>query len=140
MCHRLAGRTFREGSAMNKPLVPEDLKLARPCVYLARAATAHLKSFVTGLTPPKAPKAVWDDDRVTGTILRAATTPATTTQSGWAQQLAGVAVLDLVQSVTSISAAAEVIDRALKLSMDGIAEYFVPGRPLTAASAGAWVP
>jgi hypothetical protein len=83
---------------------------------------------------------MWGDDPVTDIILRATTGPAAVSgSSGWAQSLAGVAVLDLVQSVTSISAAAEVIDRALKLNMDGIAEYRVPGRPLTAAEAGQWV-
>jgi len=122
-----------------RPLVPEDVRRTRPVVYLARAATASLKSFVTGATPANVAKSLWGDDRVTGTILRAVSAPATTTTSGWAKELAGVAVLDLVQSITSISAGADIIDRALKLNMDGIAEYRVPGRVLNAAAAGAWV-
>jgi hypothetical protein len=124
---------------MNKPLVPEDIKRARPAVYLCRAAAASLKSFVTGASPVNAARAMWGDDRITDIILRAVSSPATTGTPGWAQSLAGVAILDLVQSITSLSAAADVIDRALKLNMDGIAEYRVPGRPLTAAEAGQWV-
>jgi hypothetical protein len=121
--------------------IPQDFGLERPraATYLARAATASSKSFVTGVTPANVVKSLWEDDRVTGTILRAASSPATTTTSGWAKELASVAVLDIVQSITSLSAAADVIDRALKLNMDGIAQYFVPGRALTAAAAGSWV-
>jgi len=105
---------------------------------LARAATATLRSYVTGASPTSIARSMWDDG-VTGLILRATSSPATTTTTGWAKEIAGVAVLDLVQSVTSISAAAEVIDRALKLNMDGIAEYRVPGRILDPTAAAAWV-
>jgi Phage capsid family len=77
-------------------------------------------------------------DVVTAEILRSATAPATTTTTNWAQQLAGIAIYDLVQSITSQSAAAAVIDRALQLNMDGIAELRVPGR-VVSASAAAWV-
>src|SRR5262249_26954163 len=59
--------------------------------------------------------------------------------SGWAASLAGVAIYDLIQTATSLSAAAELISRGLKLNMDGIAEYRVPGRVLNAAAAGQWV-
>jgi capsid protein len=127
---------------MNKPLrplVPEDIKTARPCVYLIRAASAHLRSFITGATPSNAARSMFADDRVTDVIIRAATTPATTTTSGWAKELAGVAIYDLIQSITSLSAAAEVIDRSLKINLDGIAQALIPARALSAANAGQWV-
>src|SRR5258707_1329270 len=121
-------------------LVPEGIKTARPCVYLVRAASAHLTAFTSGAPPSNAAKAMmFADDRVTDVILRAATGPATTTTIGWAQQLAGVAILDLVQSITSISAAAEVIDRGLKTNLDRIAELRIPSRVLNASAAGQWV-
>ena len=126
---------------MNKPLqplVPEDVRRARPSVYLNRAACAHLRSFITGQTPVNAAEKMFGRDLATDTILKAATAPAMTTTTGWAKELAGVAIFDLVQSITSISAAAEVISRGLKLNLDGIAELRVPGRVLNAA-AGAWV-
>jgi len=117
-----------------------DVRKVRPCVYLARAAGATLRSYITGMTPTNAARAMFGHDPVTDIILRATSAPAAISgTAGWAQSLAGVAILDLVQSITSISAAADVIDRALKLNMDGIAEYRMPGRPLTAAEAGQWV-
>ena len=77
---------------MNKPLVPEDVKRARPCVYLARAAASHLRAFNTGMTPVNAAKQMFGQDLVTDLILRAPTTPAAISgSSGWAQSLAGVA-------------------------------------------------
>src|SRR5262249_16821438 len=72
-------------------------------------------------------------------IRRSATSPADLTSSGWAQPLAGVAIFDLVPGGTSISAAAEISGRGLKLNMNGIAEARVPGRVLNAAAVGQWV-
>jgi hypothetical protein len=121
--------------------LPTDIeaKQPRPAAYVVRAATASLRSFLSGATPVSVARSLWDDDRVTPIVLRAATGPALTTQSGWAQQLAGVAIVDLVQSVTSLSAAAEVIDRSLKINLDGIAQALIPARALSAANAGQWV-
>jgi hypothetical protein len=104
----LAGRAFREGSAMNrpKPLVPEDLakRAARPSVYLCRAATASLRSFVSdGATPINIARDLWGDDSVTNLVLRAATAPARTDTANWAQQLATTSIIDFVQSITSRS-------------------------------------
>jgi hypothetical protein len=59
-------------------------------------------------------------DIVTLEILRSASTPATTTQTGWAAELARVAIYDLVQQATTVSAAATLIDRGLQVSLDGI--------------------
>jgi hypothetical protein len=123
----------------HKPLVPEDLVRVRPAAHLARAATAHLRGYVKKSTPEYVVAQMWGRDPVTVEVLRAATAPATTTTSGWAKELARVAVYDLVQSTTSISAGAQLIDRGLQLSLDGIAELRVPGRVLNAAAAGQWV-
>ena len=119
----------------HKPLVPEDLVRVRPAAHLARAATAHLRGYVKKSTPEYVVAQMWGRDPVTVEVLRAATAPATTTTSGWAKELARVAVYDLVQSTTSISAGAQLIDRGLQLSLDGIAELRVPGRVLNAAAA-----
>jgi hypothetical protein len=82
---------------------------------------------------------MFGDDQVTDIVLKAASAPATTTTAGWAQSLAGIAIFDLIQSITSLSAAADLIDRALKINMDGIVEAHVPSRALSAAAAGAWI-
>jgi hypothetical protein len=116
-----------------------SIKHARPAVYLARAAAAHLRAFITKSTPDRAADQMFGRDIVTAEVIRAASTPATTTTTGWAKELAGVAIFDMVQSITSISAAADIISRGLKVNLDGIAEMRVPGRTLTAAAAGLWV-
>src|SRR5262249_49962920 len=122
---------------MTRPFpLPQDLGLKRTRLsYLARAGAAHLRAFVTGNTPEREAKAMYGDD----TVLKAASASATLGTAGWAKELGGIAVYDLIQSATSITAFAELINLALKLNMDGIAEYHVPGRMLNAAAAGAWV-
>jgi hypothetical protein len=113
-------------------------QVPRPGVSLIRAATC----FVRGggkRTPESAFRELgFSHDPVADLIIRSATSAADTTTSGWAKELAAVAIFDLVQSITSLSAAAALIDRGLKLSMDGVAEMRVPGRVLNAAAAGLW--
>src|SRR5262249_51223127 len=108
-----------------------------PAAYLVKAATAHLRGFVTGQKPERVARDLFDD-QITDIILQRSTSTqaAVGGTSAWAASMAGIAVYDLVQSVTSLSAAADLIDRALKLNMDGIAEMRVPGRSLIP---GAWV-
>jgi hypothetical protein len=120
-----------------QPLEETSIKKARPSVYVIRAAAAHLRAYVEKSTPLNAARAMFNDP-VTDLILRSAISAADMTSSGWAQQLAGVAIYDTIQSITSISAAAALIDRGLKLSMDRVAEMRVPGRVLNAAAAGLW--
>src|SRR5262245_51215336 len=81
---------------------------ARASAYHHRAACARLRAFVDGhgSTPEGVARTMFPDDRVTETVLKAATAPAMTSVSGWAKELAGVAVIDLVQSITSLSAGA----------------------------------
>src|SRR5262249_27672900 len=117
------------------PLVPEDaFRRANPSIYLARAATAHLRSFVTGQTPINAAKAMYGEaDHVTPAILRSASTAAKTQQAGWAQDLARMAVLATIQDAAPISAAASIIARSLSLDLGALAQLSVPSRPLTPA-------
>jgi len=128
---------------MNRPFpIPSDFaaERPRPCTHIHRAARAHLRSFVTGGTPSNIVKSMWADDRVTPLILRAASGPAAISgTSAWAASLAGIAIYDLIQSITSLSAAADVIDRGLKLNLDSIAEMRIPGRVLAASAAGQWI-
>ena len=116
--------------------LPSDMKNVRAASLLARAGAAHLKAFITGDTPERTAKAMFGDS----TIIKAATTPAMLSgTSQWAASLGGVAVYDLVQDATTVSAAADLIDRGLKVTMNGVAELYIPGRTLTASSAGQWV-
>jgi len=125
---------------MNKPLVPEDLvKTARPSVYVFRAAAASLRSYATRGTPEYVAGKMFKGDVITPEILKAATAPAETAVTGWAAEIARLAIYDMLQSITSISAAAEVISRGLKITMDGIATHRVPGRVINPAQAGTWI-
>ena len=112
--------------------LPSDMRAAN---ILARAGAAHLRAFITGKSPEREAKAMFGADFV----LKAATGPATIGTAAWAGSLAPVSIYGLVADITSISAAAALIDRGLKLDMDGIAEHRVPGRVLNAAAAGMWV-
>lgn len=122
-----------------------ELNTARPAVALIRAAACHVRAGLNLLgagarSPEGAARELGFRDPLVDVIIqRSATSAADTTTSGWAQQLAGMAIFDFIQSITSISAAAEVIGRSLKINMDGIAEHRVPGRVLNAAAAGQWV-
>ena len=122
-----------------QPFEESSIKRARPAVYLFRAAACHLRAHAKKSSPEAMAQQMFNGDPVTGIVLRAATSAADTTSSGWAQQLAGVAIYDFIQSITSLSAGADLIARGLQLSMDKIAEYRVPGRVPAAAAAGLWV-
>jgi len=111
--------------------LPSDMRAAN---ILARAGAAHLRAFITGKSPEREAKAMFGADFV----LKAATGPATIGTAAWAGSLAPVSIYGLVADITSISAAAALIDRGLKLDMDGIAELRVPGRMVNAAAAGLW--
>jgi len=116
----------------------------QPAASVFRAAACHVRGgleLVGGERRTLAAAARelgYRDSLVDALVQRAATSAADTTSTGWSHELAGVAILDLVQSITSISAAAQLIDRGLKLNMDRFAEYRVPGRVLNAAAAGMW--
>jgi hypothetical protein len=111
----------------------------RPAVSLIRAAAAFVRAGGKGSPQAAYRELGYAHDPVADYIIRAATSAADTTSAAWAQPLAGIAIYDLLQTVTSQSAAAEVISRGLKITMDRIAEYRIPGRTPAAAAAGMWV-
>src|SRR6516164_689728 len=91
-----AGRGSLRGRQMTvaRPFpLPSDMRAAN---ILARAGAAHLRAFITGNTPEREARAMFGD----GTIIKAATAPATLTTPGWAKDLGGVAIYDLIQSAT----------------------------------------
>src|SRR5262249_4304632 len=105
---------------MTIALDPTDRnKRPRPPTHLARAAAAHIRAFVDGTTPERKAKEMFEDDKVTDVILKAASTPAAISNVGWAGALAGQAVEDSVMAITSSSAAADLMSRGLKLNFDG---------------------
>jgi hypothetical protein len=112
----------------------------RAANILARAGAAHLRAFITGKSPEREAKAMFGADERVDFVLKAATGPAAIAGTPeWAANIAPVSIYGMVADITSISAAAALIDRGLKLDMDHVAELRVPGRTLNAAAAGMWV-
>jgi hypothetical protein len=120
--------------------VAEEIrKRSRPCTYLYRAAAAHARAYVDGASPERVAKSLFEDDRVTIWLTRAASDPAMLTTPGWAAELGRQAVFDLVAAATTVSAAADLIARGLRVSLAGYSQITVPGRMVDAEHAGAWV-
>src|SRR5262245_45629924 len=110
------------------PLVPEDLaRNARDARSnnvrsFMRAAAAHaVAGFAGGASLPLQVAArLWPGDRGVGeTLTRAASASAMTTTTGWAAELGHSVIADLLTQLGRASAAAALIDLALKLSFDG---------------------
>ena len=129
---------------MTRPFpLPADIAngraAARASVHVWRAAAASLRAYVTRSTPMHCAERMFGRrDTITPEILKAASAPAEIAVTGWAAEISRVAIFDMLQSITSLSAAAEVISRGLKLNMDGIGTHRVPGRVVNPAQAGAW--
>src|SRR5262249_26282299 len=68
----------------------------------------------------------WGDDKLAAMLTRATGAPATTTVSGWAQELTQVADA-LLQSLVPMSAAAQVLAAGLSASFNGAATIRIPG-------------
>jgi hypothetical protein len=97
---------------------------------------------VQGLgSPERIAKARWPEDEVTLALLtRAAASPATTTTSGWASQLATTAVADFVASLAPQSAAAALFAKAMQVPLNGASSVSIPRRNGVPASVdAAWV-
>jgi|SRR6516162_3302812 hypothetical protein len=119
--------------------LPEGMRVPRAAVCIWRAAAASLRAYVTRSTPEYVAGKMFKGDVISAEILKAATAPAETAVTGWAAEIARVAIFDMIQSITSISAAAEIISRGLRLNMDGIGTLRVPGRVVNPAAAGSWI-
>ena len=59
-------------------------------------------------------------------VLRAASAPATTSQPGWAAELAQTTTLAFLANLVPLSAGADLLSRALSLSFDGAAVINIP--------------
>ena len=110
------------------PLVPEDVN-GRPSDHLVRAMVAAALNY---FDPAKAgsekvARRLWPDDSATHLVTRAATVPADTATSGWASQLAGSAVADLVMTMGPTACAGELFRRAIALQFGTAAAITVPG-------------
>jgi hypothetical protein len=114
---------------------PEPVNRDRGRDVLFRAATA---SFISSVSKGSA-IALTHDDLPVNTLLRATTNPATLGTSSWAGALAATAVDDTIVGLAGPSAAAELIQRGLRVDLSGYGAIQVPGRIVDPADAGAFV-
>jgi hypothetical protein len=76
-----------------------SIRKARPSTYLFRAGASFVHGHITGSTPERAARELFGTDPVTAEILKAASSPAQMTTTGWAAELARLAIEDLVAEV-----------------------------------------
>lgn len=120
---------------MNIELRPKDQpSFARhepplqPGNLFTRIATAYALAHVHRTRPVELAHSMWPDDRGLHDLLqRGASAPAMTTVSGWAMELARRVVADTLAALTPQSAAAELFQLGLSLSLDGAGIISVPG-------------
>jgi hypothetical protein len=115
-----------------------SVKRTRPSVYLYRAASAHVVAHVKGVKPERIVKDLFPDP-VTDFVIRTAAGQATTGTPSWAGALGQQVVDDSVQAIATLSAAAGLIQRGMKIDFGHLASIRVPGRLLDANDAGQWV-
>jgi hypothetical protein len=94
------------------------IRKARLCTYLARAASSYVRAAMTRGTPEGCAKQMFGGDPVTQIVMRAATSQAKTTGSGWADSLAAQTVDDFVLSIAVLSAGAALIAKGLRINFD----------------------
>ena len=123
--------------------LPSDVESTRrrPADYLYRAASACVHAHTTHSTPERAARELFGSDPVVAEILKAASSGATTSGSGWADVLARAAIDDTIAAAASLSAGADLIARATRVSFDNFGSIKIPGRAFAAnnADAGLWV-
>jgi hypothetical protein len=132
MSPRAAVRSLPAPSLRNAPLpVPAATYLFRAAVCFLRARLAN-QSIIE-----KTCESLYPNDPVTPMIARSTTSPATTTDPSWAGPLARKAVSSLLQEIVSVSAAADLLTRALRINFDrGV--VLLPGRQLANAGNAGW--
>jgi HK97 family phage major capsid protein len=121
--------------------LPEDLglKRTRAATYLYRAAASHIRAHQLGNANAERVAKELFDEPVTQWVIRAASSVATIGSPAWAGALAEQAVDDSIMAIASVSAAAGLVQRGLKIDFARRASIRVPGRIMDATDAGQWV-
>ena len=107
-----------------RPIVPEDLhrnghaRRRQSVAAVTRALSAHALSVARkGAVPVEHIRARWPDDRLAAFVAKGTSSPAMTTQAGWAAELAHSVVADFVAALASASAGADLFVRGLQLGL-----------------------
>jgi hypothetical protein len=114
---------------------PQPVSRERPRDVVDRALAAHFLAYANGR------QSVADfirDDLPARLLLRGATTPATSSTTGWGAELAATAIADVISGIAPVSAGAALIGLGLQVPFDSAAAIRVPGRVVQASDAGGW--
>ena len=104
-----------------------------------RLLTARAIASLNGESASYVAARMWPNDRVLGEIVqRAASAPATTFTTGWAAELAQLLIVDTLEALGPVSAAAQMAADGLTLTFDGRGIISVPGFVADATQA-TWV-
>jgi hypothetical protein len=120
---------------MNRPF-RADYSPADPLKDWRRFATAKAVAGVTGRTIHDAAAQLYGDEA--GSVLKAAVAPADTATPAWAGNLAGTRVGAFLRSLRPRSAAAQLLDRAPRFNLSGVASVTLP-RLTADFPAPAWI-
>jgi hypothetical protein len=128
------------------PLRPDYSSMPRAATYLERAVCAHALSTAAGdgfgaMSAERVARRMWPDDGgVTGLVLRGTSAPADRTTSGWASTVAHNVVGDFIGSLAPLSAGANLLNAAPRVSLEGVNQINFPRRlnPLNATDV-AWI-
>jgi hypothetical protein len=121
---------------MTKPFPSQRLS---PATHLYRAAAATLRGYATKVSAERVAKNLFPEDAVTPLVLKAATEPAKIGVLSWAGELARQAVEDAIMTSTTLSAAAGLFARGMRVDFAGAGSIRVPGRLVDESDAGAWI-
>jgi hypothetical protein len=123
-------------AGMNRPPIPlraDYSAVRRPTsAPFIRAACAYLTGCVRGWDESRAR---WPDDDGQ-LVLRAATSPASTTVAAWAGSLASTSLVNFIGELGPASAGAQLLQRGLQLQFEGHNALVVPALLPSASSIG----
>jgi hypothetical protein len=111
-----------------RPVYPTDPR-PDPSRALIRSATAMVMREIRGPTHGSAEQILekmWPRDSHALAVLRASTSPATMTTTGWAAELVPKVTTDFVSGLQLRSAFAALAARGLQLSLEGIGTILIP--------------
>ena len=126
-----------------KPFLPSDIVRPPAGQSVSRAALAVLlNSLRRGSSQTGAEgfaRERWPNDHQTLAVVKAATSPASTSGTGWAAETAPTAVADFLGSIEPESAGAKLVAAGTKLSLAGVSALTIPMRSALPATDASWV-
>lgn len=136
------GRQLTRSSAARPFGLPKKKDLD-PVEYLVRAGTIQMLAHIHRKNVDQIRKEIYGDDEATKAVfewaMRAATSPAMTSVTGWAAELVQQVVTDFMQKLTAKSIFPRLSSMGLSLSFGRAGRIIIPTRSLTPTIAGSFV-